>query len=231
MSFFPYFTMLPFCVFSAFFRRAKDLTRRTNFKRISLMFAKLVFAVFFVFAPFVSYGAIYGYIDDQGVYHMTNIRPPSKGYHILVHDSRVATSYSVKGAFNRSDYDGLIRAHSEAHGIDPSLVKAVMIAESNGNPNAVSNKGARGLMQIMPSTGHLLDLQNPFDPSENIQAGAKYLKQLHELFKGNLELVLAAYNAGPNRVIQNNMAVPAIDETVNYVKRVKYFYNRLKSSP
>jgi soluble lytic murein transglycosylase len=105
-----------------------------------------------------------------------------------------------------------------------------MIAESNGNPNAISNKGARGLMQIMPGTGQLLDLQNPFDPSENIQAGAKYLKQLHDLFQGNLELVLAAYNAGPNRVIQNNMAVPAIDETMNYIKRVKYFYNRLKNS-
>jgi soluble lytic murein transglycosylase-like protein len=206
------------------------LTRSTNFKRISLMFVKLLFAVLLVFAPFVSHGAIYGYIDDQGVYHMTNIRPPSKGYHILIQDTGRTVSYAMTGGGNKSDYDGLIRAHSEAQGLDPSLVKAVMIAESNGNPNAVSNKGARGLMQIMPGTGQLLDLQNPFDPSENIQAGAKYLKQLHEIFKGNLELVLAAYNAGPNRVIQNNMAVPAIDETLNYVKRVKYFYSRLKNS-
>jgi soluble lytic murein transglycosylase-like protein len=194
------------------------------------MFVKLLFTVSLVFAPFVCHSAIYGYIDDQGVYHMTNIRPPSKGYHILIQDTGRTASYAMTGGGNRSDYDGLIRTHSEAHGLDPSLVKAVMIAESNGNPNAVSNKGARGLMQIMPGTGQLLDLQNPFDPSENIQAGAKYLKQLHELFKGNLELVLAAYNAGPNRVIQNNMAVPAIDETLNYVKRVKYFYNRLKNS-
>jgi soluble lytic murein transglycosylase-like protein len=194
------------------------------------MFVKLLFGLLLVFAPFVSHGAIYGYIDDQGVYHMTNIRPPSKGYHILIQDIGRTASYVTKGTGNRSDYDGLIRTHSEAHGLDPSLVKAVMIAESNGNPNAVSNKGARGLMQIMPGTGQLLDLQNPFDPSENIQAGAKYLKQLHELFKGNLELVLAAYNAGPSRVIQNNMAVPAIDETLNYVKRVKYFYSRLKNS-
>ena len=194
------------------------------------MFAKLLFTVFLVFAPFVSHGAIYGYVDDEGVYHMTNIRPPSKGYRILMHDTGRTASYTVRGTYNKADFDGLIRTHSEAHGLDPSLVKAVMIAESNGNPNAVSNKGARGLMQIMPETGYLLDLQNPFDPSENIQAGAKYLRQLHDLFKGNLELVLAAYNAGPNRVIQNNMAVPAIDETLNYVKRVKYFYNRLKNT-
>lgn len=195
------------------------------------MFAQLLFVILLVFAPFVTYGAIYGYVDDDGVYHMTNIRPPSKGYHVLIHDTGKTASYTYKGRMTKSDYDGLIRTHSEAHGLDPSFVKAVMIAESNGNPNAVSNKGARGLMQIMPGTGHLLDLQNPFDPSENIQAGAKYLRQLHDLFKGNLELVLAAYNAGPNRVIQNNMAVPEIDETLNYIKRVKYFYNRLKNTP
>lgn len=194
------------------------------------MFAKLLFTLFLLFAPFAGHSAIYGYVDDQGIYHMTNIRPPSKGYHILIHDTGRTASYSARGTYNKSDYDGLIRTHSETHGLDPSLVKAVMIAESNGNPNAISNKGARGLMQIMPGTGQLLDLQNPFDPSENIQAGAKYLKQLHDLFQGNLELVLAAYNAGPNRVIQNNMAVPAIDETMNYIKRVKYFYNRLKNS-
>lgn len=206
------------------------MTRSTNFKRISLMFAKLLLAVFLVFAPFAGQAAIYGYVDNEGVYHMTNIRPPSKGYHILIHDTARTASYTVRGTYTKADYDRLIQTHSEAHGLDPSLVKAVMIAESNGNPNAISNKGARGLMQIMPETGHLLDLQNPFDPSENIQAGVKYLRQLHDLFKGNLELVLAGYNAGPNRVIQNNMTVPAIDETLNYIKRVKHFYNRLKNA-
>ena len=206
------------------------MTRRTIFKRISLMFAKTALALLLFLTPFVSYSAIYGYIDDQGVYHMTNIRPPNKGYHILVHDTGRSTSWTGAGPVGRSDFDGLIRTHSEAHGLDPNLVKAVMIAESNGNPNAVSHKGAQGLMQIMPQTGQSLDLRDPFDPNENIQAGTRYLKQLYELFRGNLELVLAAYNAGPNRVIQNNMAVPAIDETVNYIKRVKYFYNRFKNA-
>jgi soluble lytic murein transglycosylase-like protein len=206
------------------------LTRSAIFKRISLMFAKVCISVIILLTPFVCSGAIYGYIDDQGVYHMTNIRPPDKGYHILIQDTGKSTSFTLRGSATRSDFDGLIRTHSEAVGLDPSLVKAVMIAESNGNPNALSHKGAQGLMQIMPQTGQSLDLQNPFDPNEYIQAGARYLKQLHELFRGNLELVLAAYNAGPNRVIQNNMAVPAIDETVNYIKRVKYFYNRLKNA-
>ena len=77
-------------------------------------------------------------------------------------------------------------------------------------------------MQIMPDTAQLLDLRNPFDPEENIQAGARYLKSLHGLFRGNLELVLAAYNAGPQRVIDTTWAIPPISETINYVKRVKH---------
>ena len=85
-------------------------------------------------------------------------------------------------------------------------------------------------MQIMPDTARLLDLRHPFDPEENIQAGTRYLRSLYELFKGNLELVLAAYNAGPQKVIENNMAIPPINETINYVKRVKLYYSKLKDS-
>jgi soluble lytic murein transglycosylase len=129
---------------------------------------------------------------------------------------------------DKNIYDSLINQHSAAHGVDPHLVKAVMLAESNGNPLAVSHKGAQGLMQIMPETGNYLELKNPFNPDENIQAGTKYLKMLHELFKGNLELVLAAYNAGPQRVVQYNMAIPPYSETISYVKRVKQYYDKLK---
>jgi soluble lytic murein transglycosylase len=172
--------------------------------------------------------AIYGYVDSDGIYHMTNIRPAHKNYYTLIEDSRAGQEgISVKG-FNKNVYDEIIRQHSETHGVDPRLVKAVMIVESNGNPRAVSNKGAQGLMQIMPDTAQFLELRNPFDPSENIQAGTRYLKWLHELFSGNLELILAAYNAGPNRVMQYNMAIPPINETISYVKRVKAYYSRLK---
>jgi soluble lytic murein transglycosylase len=159
---------------------------------------------------------------------MTNIRPPHRGYQTLIEDS--IKIISPAKVVDRNTYDNLIKYHSEIHDLDPHLVKAVMIAESNGNPKAVSHKGAQGLMQIMPETGQFLSLQNPFDPEENIQAGAKYLKHLYELFKGNLELVLAAYNAGPQRVMQNNMAVPPISETVNYIKRVKLYYSKIKDS-
>ena len=175
--------------------------------------------------------AIYSFVDEEGVYHMTNIRPPGKSsYRTLIEDQDPGQRVASFKILNNNAYDDLIRLHSEANGLDPHLVKAVMMAESNGNPQAVSHKGAQGLMQIMPDTAALLDLRNPFDPEENIQAGARYLKSLYELFRGDLELVLAAYNAGPQRVIENNWAIPPINETINYVKRVKLYYSRLKDS-
>jgi soluble lytic murein transglycosylase-like protein len=193
---------------------------------------KSTFALLVLFLlPASAFCAIYGYVDGDGVYHMTNIRPTHKGYYTLIEDSTaVKTAVSQNLNVNKNAYDELIKQHSEANGIDPHLVKAVMIAESNGNPKAVSNKGAQGLMQIMPETAQFLDLRNPFDPDENIQAGTRYLRLLSELFKGNLELVLAAYNAGPQRVMQNNMAIPPFNETINYVKRVKAYYSKLKDT-
>jgi|WetSurMetagenome_2_1015567.scaffolds.fasta_scaffold69809_2 soluble lytic murein transglycosylase-like protein len=193
------------------------------FRRALLFIALLSF-------PVSGLCAIYGYVDSDGVYHMTNIRPAQKGYYTLIEDRNQGQEGITFKTGGTNAYDGFIRQHSEANGLDPHLVKAVMIAESNGNPRAVSHKGAQGLMQIMPDTAQSLELRNPFDPEENIQAGARYLKVLHELFKGNLELVLAAYNAGPQRVVQNNMAIPPITETITYVKRVKAYYGRLKDS-
>lgn len=180
-----------------------------------------------VLLPVVAWSAVYGYIDEQGVYHITNIRPAARQYSILVKDRPDETR--IRGS-NKNQFDSLILHHAQANGLDPLLVKAVMLTESNSVPTAVSPKGAQGLMQIMPDTGAIVDLRNPFDPDENIRAGARYLKLLHELFKGDLELVLAAYNAGPSKVIQHNMTVPPISETINYVKRVKLTYNQLKNS-
>jgi soluble lytic murein transglycosylase-like protein len=179
--------------------------------------------------PMAGLCAIYGYVDSDGVYHMTNIRPAHKNYYTLIEDGGSAGSGAIRN-LNKNAYDEIIKVHSEANGVDPHLVKAVMIAESNANPRAISQKGAQGLMQIMPDTAQFLDLRDPFDPEENIQAGTRYLKMLNELFKGNIELVLAAYNAGPQRVMQNNMAIPPFNETISYVKRVKAYYGRLKDT-
>jgi soluble lytic murein transglycosylase-like protein len=197
--------------------------------RLSMPILRLLGLLIALLLPVSGFGAIYGYIDDQGVYHMTNIKPAQQKFQVLVPDQTRVVSIPLRG-INRNQYDSLINHHSQMHGMDPKLVKAVMIAESNGNPLAISHKGAQGLMQIMPETAHDLQLLNPFDPNENIQAGTRYLRILHELFGGNLDLVLAAYNAGPKRVVQANMAIPRIEETINYVRRVKQYYDRLKYS-
>ncbi len=194
---------------------------------------RLVFFLAVMIAiPLSAMGAVYSYVDEQGVYHFANARPAAgKSYHILIRDREGDDPAVPSTALLRNTtYDRLIRQHSEANGLDYRLVKAVMLAESNGNPTAVSHKGARGLMQIMPETGQELALRDPFDPEENIRAGTRYLKLLYELFKGDLELVLAAYNAGPQKVMER-MAVPPINETISYIKRVKLYYARLKESP
>jgi soluble lytic murein transglycosylase len=118
--------------------------------------------------------------------------------------------------------------HSTKHGVDPLLVKAVMKAESNFNPYARSPKGAQGLMQLMPDTAKLMSVDNPFDPDDNIKGGTKYLKFLDEMFQGDMELMLAGYNAGPNRVLEHNMKVPPIEETKTFIKRVKEYYKKIK---
>ena len=192
------------------------------------MFPGVLLSILGVLLPLTAFCGVYGYVDSEGVYHITNIKPAvNKGYHILVKDP--VKELPARGG-DTNQYDGLINQHAQAFGLDPALVKAVMLTESNSNPAAISRKGAQGLMQIMPDTAQIVELKNPFDPDENIRAGARYLKLLQEMFKGDLELVLAAYNAGPSKVIQHNMTVPPIGETVNYVKQVKLRYDKLKNS-
>lgn len=111
--------------------------------------------------------------------------------------------------------------------INQRLLKAVILAESAGNPQAVSSKGAQGLMQLMPDTASYLGVQNVFDPEENIFAGARYLKQLLQEFKGNLKLALAAYNAGPSNVKKYN-DIPPFKETQQYVRKVLSYFHALR---
>jgi hypothetical protein len=128
------------------------------------------------------------------------------------------------GSRSRETFHETVDEKARLHNIDPQLVKAVIRAESNWNPYAVSPKGALGLMQLMPSTAALLGVANPLDPVENIDGGVRYLKHMIERFNGNLTLALAAYNAGPKLVEKKGM-VPSIPETVAYVKKVLQYYN------
>jgi soluble lytic murein transglycosylase-like protein len=118
-------------------------------------------------------------------------------------------------------YDALIEQESAANAVDPNLVRAVIQAESAFNPWARSRKGAMGLMQLMPATARDYGVRNPYDPVENIRAGVAYLKRLLVRFADNVELALAAYNAGPKAVEKYGTAVPPYRETRNYVRRIR----------
>jgi soluble lytic murein transglycosylase-like protein len=121
-------------------------------------------------------------------------------------------------ALGSTPYDEFIAAVSQAHGVDPMLVKALIQVESNYKPRARSPKGAMGLMQLMPSTAREYKVRNPFDPKTNIEAGIKHLKGLIDRFKG-VELALAAYNAGEGAVRKFN-GIPPYRETRNYVSKI-----------
>jgi len=125
--------------------------------------------------------------------------------------------------------DSLIKQNGAKHGVDPYLIFCVMEQESHFRARAVSPKGARGLMQLMPGTGARFGVRNPFSPGENIAGGSRYLKQLLNQFNGRVDLVLASYNAGEGAVVRFGHKVPPYRETRDYVRRISYRYHRSKT--
>lgn len=124
----------------------------------------------------------------------------------------------------RSNVDQLIEEAAARHQVDPNLVRAVIKVESNFNPNAVSRKGAIGLMQLMPSTARMLNVTNPYDPEQNVDAGVRHLKKLLDTNSGDVPRSLAAYNAGQGAV-ERNGGVPPYAETRNYVRQITHLYS------
>ena len=165
---------------------------------------------------------IYRFIDENGVMHFTNA-PTSSIYKFSIYlkeKPKVIQRYA-----SSEKYDDLISDASERYGVSFPLLKAIIKAESDFDPHAVSKKGATGLMQIMPENFKPLGIRDPFDPWQNINAGARYFKQMYDRFKGKLALSLAAYNAGPTAV-DHYKTIPPYEETEEYVRRVmKYYYN------
>lgn len=172
----------------------------------------LITAIILSALPLPLYADIYRYTDANGVVHFTNA--PGKGYTRVI---REKASDPVR------DYEHIIAATSSKYNIEPAILKAVITAESNWDSMAVSRKGAIGLMQLMPATAQEMNVVDPHDPADNIEGGARYLRHLLNRFDGDLDLALAAYNAGPGRVEQSG-GIPPIAETINYVKNVRDLY-------
>ncbi len=166
---------------------------------------------------------IYRYIDENGVMHFTNA-PTSEKFKLYMRERRIFIS-----KLDANQFDPIIVEASKKYGLEAPLIKAVIKAESDFDPNAISHKGARGLMQIMPMNYRLLNVENPFDPQQSIDGGARYLRDMLDRYNGKLTLSLAAYNAGPGAVDRHS-GVPPYQETEEYIERVMRYYHRYKNS-
>ncbi len=178
---------------------------------------------------------IYKYIDEEGVLHLSNKKPSEKRDDILLLYSR---SYKIETytpppilppiphlpSSKNTHYDDVISAAATRYGLHPALIHAVIKVESNYRTRAVSPKGATGLMQLMEGTAKRYGVADRTNPTENIDGGTRYLSDLLNMFEQNIELALAAYNAGENAVKRYNNQIPPYRETQNYVKKVMDYY-------
>lgn len=186
---------------------------------------------------------VYTYVDAQGTRYYTNVpasgncrlhqnkdveisRPSSRPWPSLP-DVRIGERREYPKS--SAAYDRHISQCSYRYNVDPLLIKAIIKAESGFDRYAQSDKGAQGLMQLMPGTARDLNVANPFDPRANIDGGTRYFREMLDTFHGNIPLSLAAYNAGPNLVKRTNR-IPEIPETVEYVQRVLHHYKAYKGN-
>jgi soluble lytic murein transglycosylase-like protein len=191
-------------------------------KHVACWLPIFIILTFFVISPAVA--DIYLYVDSQGVLHFTNT-PTSDKYKVYMQEP----IRRPQVLFTARSYDDVISEAARRNGLSASLLKALIHVESYFNPRAVSKKGAMGLMQIMPENLTLLNIEDPFDPWENVMGGAAYLKAMLERFSGQLPLALAAYNAGPGAVEKYN-DIPPFPETRDYVRKVMKYFNLYKQS-
>lgn len=162
---------------------------------------------------------VYVYKDKQGVLTFTNV-PTHQGFRRVIREGNAR--FSSQG-LSANSYEGLIRSASSRHNVDADLIRAVIKVESDFDSSARSHKGATGLMQLMPETGRLHNVEDLYDPSANIEGGVRHLKLLLGKYQGDLELSLAAYNAGI-KAVEKHGGIPPFAETRDYVRRVLRYY-------
>ncbi len=184
----------------------------------------LLAILLFALAPSVK-ADIYTYTDASGIIYFSNTRS-NKNERIAVASqryedrSRPSRGQAQISQAEKNRFSPLVEAAAHTYQVDAALLHAVISAESGYDPAAVSSKGAVGLMQLMPETARRYGVENSFDPEQNIRGGAKYLSYLLQLFNNNIELTVAAYNAGENAVIRHGYSIPPYRETLGYVPKV-----------
>jgi soluble lytic murein transglycosylase-like protein len=175
---------------------------------------------------------IYRYEDDEGIIHFTDA-PTDKRFKIFMRDLKkdkeLRTKLKYAISVNPSEYENIIKTYADKYRVNASLVKAVIHAESGYNANAVSSKGASGLMQLMPGTARSLKVADSFNPKDNVEGGVRYLRFLLDTFRGDVSLALAAYNAGLSKVAKYG-GIPPYNETRTYVNRVLSYMQTYQSS-
>jgi soluble lytic murein transglycosylase-like protein len=179
-----------------------------------------------------AHSQIYTYVDADGLRHYTDV-PDNNRYRLLILSPRDRTAsgdrYDAMLLAKAGRYDSIIEKAATAESVEPNLLRAVIVVESGFNSRAVSKRGAMGLMQLMPATATRFGVSNPYDPLQNVHAGARYLKFLIDRFGQDVRLALAAYNAGEDAVDRNGGQIPPFSETMAYVPRVMKIYQMLRS--
>ena len=177
-----------------------------------------------------AHGRIYTFVDADGIRHYTDV-PDDNRYRLLAIAPGAITqsgqAYDASLLARASRYDPLIEKAAAAAAVEPDLLRAVIVVESGFNSRAVSKKGAIGLMQLMPATAMRYGVSDPYDPRQNVHAGAYYLKYLIDRFGHNIRLALAAYNAGEDAVLRHGGHIPPYLETEAYVPKVLEIYRML----
>ena len=185
--------------------------------RLALLFALLLSSA-------AAQADIYARIDADGVAQFSP--EPAEGFELYMKSAPEAAN--TGGAWDRdTPYAKVVRAAAQAANVQPELIHAVINVESNYHPAARSPAGAVGLMQLMPGTAKRYNVANRLDPQQNIHGGARYLRDLLDLFQNDTRLALAAYNAGENAVLKHGNRVPPYSETLAYVPKVMKLYGQL----
>lgn len=180
------------------------------------------------------FAEMYKFTDKDGIIHFTNVRPTGqknvKTFSFPCYASDITCNQMdwEKIPLNRQAFVDEIRAAAQVFAVDESLIRAIIHAESAYQPEALSPRGAQGLMQLMPATQEELQITDVFDPGNNIEGGTLYLSRLLEQFNQSVDLATAAYNAGPGAVREYG-GIPPYQETKEYVRRVKILYRRYRS--